>query len=108
MAQDNDNVLNTATGYDRVVFVTFCETGAYVGTDCLTRRMEALIEAVDISGKLEALVHFGNPLALNTVRKPDRVILGYNAPDSQKYAIMVLAGEIEAKGKNPYARLYEK
>lgn len=107
-AQDNDNVLNTATGYDRVVFVTFCETGAYVGTDCLTRRMEALIEAVDISGKLEALVHFGNPLALNTVRKPDRVILGYNAPDSQKYAIMALAGEIEAKGKNPYARLYEK
>ena len=50
-----------------MIFVSYCATGAYTGTDCLTRRIEALIESLTIPNKVEALVHFGNPLAATKI-----------------------------------------
>lgn len=100
----NERVLNSATRYSKVVFVSFCATCAYLGTDCLTRRIESVIEAIALSGKLEALVHFGNPLAVSRLTKADRRIFGYMAPESQTYAIEALAGKIEARGKSPFPR----
>ena len=104
--RDNDRVLTAASRHQEVVFVSFCETAPYMGTDCLTRRIEAVIDALSMPGKLTTLVHFGNPLATNTLKPIPRKIFGYNAPASQKYAFEVLAGKYPAKGKNPYANLY--
>ena len=104
--RDNDRVLTAASKYDEVVFVSFCETAPYMGTDCLTRRMEALIDALSMPGKLQTLVHFGNPLATKTLKPIPRKIFGYSATASQAHAFEVLAGKYPAKGKNPYARLY--
>lgn len=101
-------MLNAATKYDEVVFVSFCETSAYYGTDCMTRRLEALINALIIPNKLSALVHLGNPLALEPLRHIPRKIFGFTAPASQGYAIDVLAGKIAAKGKIPFPKLYKK
>jgi hypothetical protein len=105
---DNDRVLTAATMYDEVVFVSFCATSAHWGTDCMTRRLEALINALAISNKLTTLVHFGNPLALEPLRHIPRKIFGFTAPPSQGYAIDVLAGKIPAKGKIPFTRIYKK
>ena len=101
-AKDNDCVLNMATKYKEVVFVTFCATAAYVGTDGLTRRAEAVINAIARSGKLSTVVHFGNPFALKNLIKVPRTIFGYIIAESQDYAIDVLAGKLEAKGKLPF------
>ena len=105
---DNNRVLTAATNYEEVVVVSFCITAPYMGTDCLTRRIEAVINALAIPGKIEALVHFGNPLALQNLHHIPRKLYGYNASASQPYAIEVLAGKYPAKGKNPFARICEE
>lgn len=98
----HDRVLYKATEFEKVVFVTFCTTTAYLGTDGLTRRTESVINALAHSGKLDTIVHFGNPYALSCVEHIPRKIFGYMIPDSQKYAIDVLAGKLKALGKLPF------
>ena len=100
--QDHERILFKATEYRRVVFVSFCTTAAYMGTDGLTRRTESVINALAHSQKLAAIVHFGNPFALSGLDHIPRKLFGYMIPESQKFAIDVLAGKIEAKGKLPF------
>lgn len=104
--KENDRVLRAATQYEEVVFVSFCESAPYMGSDSLTRRIETVINALSLPGKLKALVHFGNPLAVRYLWPIPRTIFGYNAPASQEYAFEVLSGKYPAKGKNPYANRY--
>ena len=103
-ANQNDTVLTAATKHDEVVFVTFCTAGCYVGDDGLTRRVETVIGALAASGKLAAHVHFGNPLALRRVARVDRRIYGYNAALAGKYAFLVLAGKLPARGVKPFPK----
>lgn len=100
-AGQNEQVLLAATRHDEVVFVTYCFTSCYLGTDCMTRRTEMLINCLIMSGKVSTVVHFGNPHAVEPLQHVERVIFGYTAPASQKYAIEVLSGKIEAKGTLP-------
>ena len=101
-AKENERVLVESKKHDDVVFVTYCNTAAYLGTDCMTRRVENLIDCVNLAGKLEAVVHFGNPFALQRLLHVKRKILGYNMPTTQPYTIDVLAGKIPAKGTLPF------
>jgi len=101
-AMENEKVLLAATRHTEVIFVTFCNTRPYLGTDGLTRRVEAVINSLTFSGKVSTIVHFGNPYALEPVFHIPRKIFGYMMPDSQRYAIEVLAGKLPAKGKLPY------
>ena len=100
--RDNDRVLTAATKYKEVVFVTYCTTTSYLGTDCLTRRLEAVINCLAHSEKLSTVVHFGNPYALKTLIHVPRKISGYLISESQGYAIDALKGTIEAKGTLPF------
>ena len=100
-------MLRAATGYDEVVFVTFCTTACYLGTDSLTRRTEAVLNALASSKKLSTIVHFGNPHALLPVKHVPRKIFGYMIPESQDYAIDVIAGKLEAKGTLPFKIEYK-
>lgn len=109
-ALDNERVLNAATKYDEVVFVSYCNSSAYIGTDSMTRRVEAVINALALSNKICALVHFGNPMAVNRVEHVNmipRIIFGYKSMPSQIYAFDVLAGKIPARGKMPFPTLYK-
>ena len=99
---DNEKVLTQATKYKEVIFVTYCDTNCYLGTDCMTRRIEALINCITHSGKTSAVVHFGNPFALKSLFHVKRIIFGYKVTESQEYAIEALSGKIEAKGTLPY------
>ncbi len=101
-ARDNNDVLVAATGHKEVVFVTYCNTRPYLGTDCMTRRTEALINAMIYSGKVSAVLHFGNPFALKHLKHVPRKLFGYMMPQSQLHAIEVLAGKLPAKGTLPF------
>ncbi|MBO7762328.1 MAG: hypothetical protein J6T24_05990 [Clostridia bacterium] len=103
-AHQNDVTLTAATKHDEIVFVSFCQSGCYLGSDGLTRRVETVFSALAVSGKVSAHVHFGNPTALCDLPKVARRIYGYNATPAQRYAIEVLAGKIPAKGKKPFPR----
>lgn len=99
---DHERLLSKSTQYKDVVVVSYCATTAYLGTDGLTRRSEAWINALQRSNKISAIVHFGNPLALETIGHIPRRIFGYEMEKSHAYAIDVLAGKIEAKGTLPF------
>lgn len=99
---DNDRVLTASTKYSEVVFVTYCTTTSYLGTDCMTRRLESVINCLAHSGKLSTVVHFGNPFAVKNLFHIPRKIFGYLIPESQIYAIDALKGNIEAKGRLPF------
>ena len=99
---DHERVLNEATKYSEVIFITYCDTTSYLGTDALTRRSESVLNSLIHSGKMSAVVHFGNPFALKNLLHTKRIIFGYLIPDSQLHAIDVLAGKLEAKGKLPF------
>lgn len=101
-AKDNERVLVKSADYDETIFVSFCYTRAYLGTDCMTRRVEVVIDSLNLGGRLGAVVHFGNPFALKNLLHVPRKIFGYTMPDSQKYAIDVLADTIPANGKLPF------
>lgn len=98
----NEKILNASVQFDDVVFITFCMTQAYLGTDCLTRRVENMIDCINLSGKLAGVVHFGNPFALQPLLHVKRKIFGYTMPKTQLYAIDVLKGSIPAKGTLPF------
>ena len=99
---DNERVFIESFKYDDVVFITCCETLAYLGTDGLTRRVESVIDCINLSGKLAAVVHFGNPFALKHLLHVPRKIFGYDMPESQPYTVDVLAGTLPAGGTLPF------
>jgi len=101
-AKANERVLVAATSHKEVVFVTYCSTRPYLGTDTLTRRVEAVINALITSGKVSAVLHFGNPFAMRNIDHVPRRLFGYIMPQSQLHAIEVLAGKLPANGKLPY------
>ena len=101
-ALDNERILLSATCHTEVVFVTYCATGPYLGTDCLTRRAEYLINSLIGAGKVSTILHFGNPFAVKKLLHTKRRLFGYMMPDSQIYAIDVLAGKLAPKGKLPF------
>ncbi len=99
---DNYRIFTKSAELDDVVFISFCTSTSYLGTDCLTRRTEAVINALAHSGKMSTLIHFGNPYALETLDHIPRKILGYIIPESQKYAIDALFGDFEPTGSVPF------
>lgn len=101
-SRSNVRILNASVKADEVIFVTYCETYAYLGTDCMTRRAEVLIDSINMADKLAAVVHFGSPFALEPLMHVKRKIFGYTMPDAQLYAIDALAGKIEPHGDMPF------
>ena len=99
---DNDRVLTAASGYKEVVFISYCSTTSYLGTDSLTKRTEAVLNCLVASGKVSEIVHFGNPFALQTIGHVPRRLFGYMIKDSQIYAIDALKGTVTPKGKLPF------
>ena len=95
-------MLVKAVPHHEIVLVTFCTTTAYCGTDCMTRRAESALNSLISSGKVSALVHFGNPSAVQPLRHVPRRIFGYMMTDSQAHAMDALAGKFQPTGKLPF------
>ena len=99
---DNERVLVASTKFDEVIFVTYCDTQPYLGTDGLTRRIEAVIDSLNMAGRLSTVVHFGNPFALEPLMHVKRKVFGYIMPDAQPCAIDAIAGKQDAPGSLPF------
>jgi len=95
----NLHALCNAQEYDDVVFLSFAETLAYIGKDHFTSRIVALLEAMQYTDRIAALVHFGNPTVLEALPHIPRYILGDTSVGSVKACLEVLAGEYEPEGK---------
>ena len=97
-AAQNCRLLQMANDYEDVIFITFVDTMAYVGPDCLTSRILAVMQALLINKKLSTVVHFGNPAVLEPLPHIPRVLIGILADENVASAIEILAGDYQAKG----------
>ena len=96
-------ILSDSVNYDDVIFLTFSEFLAYTGREHLTRRVETLVEALQLTNRISTLVHFGNPRVLGNLPHIPRCIFGGLSEASVETCLEVLAGEYEAKGKPTYS-----
>ena len=90
---------NTLEPYDDVVFITFYQTLTYIGKECLSTRVLALFEALEVTDSIAAVVHFGNPFVMEDLPHQHRIIIGQASPDGVKAGIEALAGLNAANGK---------
>jgi len=98
----NMDVLQDSVGYDDVIFITFAEAPAYAGSDHLTHRIVALINALQVTNRISTIVHFGNPYVLEELSHIPRIIIGNASTQNIDAALTVLAGEYPAKGVPTY------
>ncbi len=101
-AYQNMSVLSDSLGYDDVVFINFAEAPAYTGSDHITHRMVALINALQITDRCHTIVHFGNPYVLSELLHLKRIIIGGISTNSIIAGLEVLSGTLEAKGVLTY------
>ncbi len=96
------STVTNSIDYDDVIFITFSEFLAYCGREHLTRRVETLIEAMQLTNRISTLVHFGNPCVLGNLPHISRYIFAPTSRESVAAAIDVLAGEYPANGQLTY------
>ena len=101
-ASTNIRLFDKQIPYDSVVYITNHRAQAYVGRDCLTERVLAVMRALQSTNRISAVLHFGNPHVMDDVPRCDRFILGYTSEKCVEFALAVLAGDAEATGSVPY------
>ncbi len=98
----NMMLLEKSLGFDDVIFVTFFESDAYIGTECLTSRVLSVANAMQITNRISTLVHFGNPYVVEDFPHVERLLIGTTASDNVDCTFDILAGKYEAKGVLTY------
>ena len=103
-------ILEGQTEYDDVVFITFQKSLAYTGREYLSHRIVDLMDALQSTDRIVAHLHIGNPYVGACAPYTPRYINAYCSEKSIEYALEILAGLREAKGKLPYdgIKFYEK
>ena len=94
--------MNRSVDSDGVVFLTFSECIAYTGEEHLTHRIISMINAMQYTDRVKAIVHFGNPKVLEPLSHIPRVILGGVSKESTLACLDVLAGVRAARGVLTY------
>ncbi|MBQ4042605.1 MAG: hypothetical protein IJD06_01315 [Clostridia bacterium] len=94
--------LSESLNHDGVVFITFFQSACYVGRECFTSRILSLMDAMQVSGRISTILHFGNPYLLEEVPHIPRVLVGTISSAGVDAALEVLAGKREAKGVLTY------
>ncbi len=99
---ENCRVLEHSLDHEDVIFVTFFDSKAYRGTECLTSRILSLIRAMQTTDRISTVVHFGNPYVLEDLPYIPRIIIGTPSAKNVLCALAVLAGNYRAKGVLTY------
>ncbi|MBQ4575007.1 MAG: hypothetical protein IJA85_07365 [Clostridia bacterium] len=99
---ENVGILNNSLGFDDVVFITFFKSDCYIGQECLTSRILAVMRGMQVTDRISTIVHFGNPYVLEDVPHVQRIILGTADRNNVPYTLEVLAGLREARGVLTY------
>ena len=95
-------LLQETVPYDDVVYITFMLSAAYTGPECLTTRVTAGIQALQVTNRVSAVLHFGNPYVMEDLVHIPRIVIGGMSRDAVNYGLDVLAGKLEAKGVLTY------
>ncbi|MBO5755333.1 MAG: hypothetical protein J6R89_04680 [Clostridia bacterium] len=95
-------LLNASLDYDDVVFVTYSEFLAYTGAEHFTHRVISVAEAMQYTGKISTVLHFGNPMVLEELPHVPRVIMAGASREGIAAGLSVLSGEKEAHGVMTY------
>lgn len=98
-----NDTLHKAVDFEDVVFITFMEGKAYSGREEFTPPIISLIEAMQVSGMISTLVHFGTPYALEPLPHIPSILIGTSAKKGVMATLEVLAGNYPAKGKLTYS-----
>jgi hypothetical protein len=102
-SRQNWRLLSINDQYDDLVFITFVSGASYQGDENLTGRVLSEIRALQLTNRISALVHFGNPFVLEKIDSHiPRVIIGGQSAKAINSGIKVLAGDYPAKGKLTY------
>ena len=102
-AQQNYALFTEQTKYDDVVFITYTNSEAFAGSEHLTHRFVAMMDALQSTDRVVAHMHFGNPFVATDAPYVPRVIMGWANGDCIIHAIDILAGDAPALGIQPYA-----
>ena len=94
----NVTILNDSLGCDQTIFMTFTEPLSFTGKEYLTRRLITLITAMQQTGRVSGVIHFGNPTVLEELPHIPRIIIGGVSETGVETALEVLAGNYEAQG----------
>ena len=98
----NVQLLERSINYDDVIFVTYADSAAYIGRECLTSRIVSVIQALQVTNRVSTVVHFGNPFVLEELEHIPRILIGGCSLDSICCTLDVLAGKYPAKGHLPF------
>lgn len=101
-ARQNAELLSSSLGYKDVVFITFAEAPAYTGSDRFTPRLIALMEAMQLTGRITTQLHFGSPFVLDELPHIPRRLVGCVSEGSVSVGLDVLAGIKQSNGKMTY------
>ena len=101
-ARQNAELLSASLGYKDVVFITFSEAPAYTGSDRFTPRLIALMDAMQLTGRITTQLHFGSPFVLDELPHIPRRLIGCVSEGSVSVGLDVLAGVKKSNGKMTY------
>ena len=95
-----EDVCSTASEVDEVIFMTYVSTRSYRASESLTEHIINVMRSMQ--KKISAVVHVGNPFAMEAIPHVPRVIFGIGGIEqSQCNALNVLAGVYQPTGKLP-------
>ncbi|MBQ3124780.1 MAG: hypothetical protein IJC09_05105 [Clostridia bacterium] len=99
--------LQDAAKYDDVILITYQDAQAYAGRECLTARIVSMVDCMQVTDSVSAVVHFGNPYVLEDLVHIPRIIVGPTSRGGVDAAFEVLVGNYPAKGKLTYDVKFE-
>lgn len=99
--------LQDAANYDDVILITYQDAQAYAGRECLTARIVSMVDCMQVTDSVSAVVHFGNPYVLEDLVHIPRIIVGPTSKGGVDAAFEVLVGNYPAKGKLTYDVKFE-
>ncbi len=106
-AAENADFFEKQIAYDDVIFLTYWQTCAYLGRECLSTRVLGVMNALQTTNRIAAILHFGNPYMMEEVPRVDRIIQGFCSARCVTHALKILCGDAQAKGKLPYHIQYQ-
>ena len=100
--RQNADVLSYSLGCKEVIFIAYGDAAPSAGSDRFTPRLLALMEAMQMTGRLTTMLYFGNPFVMEDVPHIKRRLIGTLAQGSIDVALDILAGKGEALGTPTY------
>jgi beta-glucosidase-like glycosyl hydrolase len=95
----NHGLLTGSLDYDDVIIVSFMYGKPYQGVEEFSSRFVTVVRALQITGRVSAVLHCGNPYPLEALDHIPRIIMSGASAKAVETGIKVLAGDYPANGK---------